>query len=1133
LFYEMVKALFEGNMTESIPSESLPPDALLRHKKVFAEQGTDFRGRVFSTSEVASHLQSIEQTLRQIDESTATEEEKKQALHSLQPHLHVVKVFLRASHPHEQPAVGQEQPLGVDSEKTHALLSMVGQAKKALAFKQLEEALEQAQSSDDPIQTLLPAYEAVEHIAEEDPSFRPFLLEVRQLMEALRGSPGEAKRLLLPLLQRVLLKDIALGGLTPLEGSRCAAQLLFVVDHHLLSEIPGDFDSVQKILKTVVGKKIEDLALEYEKQREKMVKSGLYSPSTSKATLLPQAVATALVRPDGTLNLGVLDIMTKSPFFHPKAERDHVEKHIISVLHELQGDSKLREEVEKMEAPSGASGRGTVNALLLRPYDSSVSVSDAHVATLATLCTWWRQGNVGNCFVVSHGIQRQEAATRWLFEDVRDLLLNEGVLTRVVEGRTIRFYGAQCPKKVVMDAFVSEENASDLFDIPVVRNACRELGVTTAAEFSEGIRSLLSRSPKLTLGGIFEELRQLHHKSEDVLLRVSWIIEGPCQNLLLSQWENAIGGVHLLPPSEVSFPSHIDYSTSCFHGIAMALAVAASSVGAGDFQKVLESTATDIFRQTEGATPVPSRTFPPSLLRLRCIQIPQAIPTDEGAVLPQTKEGRQEEPLSWMVGIEENGRFIPFKDQQQFESFLRDVFVEWQAMESKKPLSNMQNSSLIGPIAQALQNQLFFQRGGVQFGALCYTFVGGKSSPLLEQVAATPSSPIPVSIDPSRAEESFLSKEGLPPEKRRETIQNVFSLVRKYGVRHGGEGMRLIASIPGHRMTLLDTSPASLGREGDPLVVREDLGREAVNGLQTPEGYTSQISELLNTSAAILARGSGGRVSQDDVLRGILTKIHDRYPPGSPQISMKEFLQEVWKILAEEYAQHVSKLLPQGFQQQFLLSCLSKLIPGYSQHFIHFADTNWVSSSGDRSEAVHGCFWFDPINEQWEIIRASERGASPSPWGSLPFSGLAEGLHVYPLTEPIREQFQQKRLLELDRKTVHTLQKIERGFSDAWYRLEQETKNLKPEELKQIYEQGTLHVDRAPPQWREAFQLCETLRSDYEKVLKRRMQEEASSGDGFRYSHLWSSNRSFQVLAGGEEQFQQAVIEEMTVPTPS
>jgi hypothetical protein len=1118
-------------MTDSIPNEVVPLGESPKGEQVYPRHGSDSSGRLFSIANVSSSLEVVEESLEQLDRADASEDTKKMALSNLKQHLHVLRGWLHIPMRQENPRT--EEGVGEEIGDRKALLSMVEQTKRTLALQRLDEELKQAQLSDDPIASVRKVYGAVKQIAEKDPSLGLFLADIERLMGALQNRPDEAKRLLLPLLRKVFLEDPALGGLTSLEGSRCAAELLFVVDHNLFSEIPGDFDSVQKILKTVVGKKIDDLALEYENQREKMVKSGLYSPSTSKATLLPQAVATALVRPDGTLNLGILDIMTKSSFFHPKVERDHVEKHIISVLHELQGDSKLREEVEKMEVPSGASGRGTVNALLLRPYDSPVSGSDAHVAALATLCTWWRQGNVGNCFVVSHGIQRQEAATRWLFEDVRDLLLNEGVLTRVVEGRTIRFYGAQCPKKVVMDAFVSEENARDLFDIPSVRNACRELGVTTADEFSEGITSLLSHTPKLTLGAIFEELRQLHHKSEDVLLRVSWIIESPCQNLLLCQWENAIGGVHLLPPSDESFPSHIDYSTSCFHGITMALAVAARSVSAGDFQKVLESAATDIFRQTEGATPVPSRTFPPSLLRLRCIQIPQAIPTDERAVLPQTKEGQQEEPLSWMVGTEENGRFIPFQDQQHFESFLRDVFVEWQAMESKKPLSNLQNSSLIGPIAQALQNQLFFQRGGVQFGALCYTFFGGKNTPLLEQVAATPSSPIPVSIDPSRAEESFLSKEDLPPERRRETIQNVFSLVRKYGVRHGGEGMRLIANIPGHRMTLLDTSPASLGREGDPLVVREDLGREAVNSLQTPEGYTAQISELLNTSAAILARGSGGGVSQDDVLRGILTKIQDRYPPGSPQITMKEFLQEVWKILAEEYAQHVSKLLPQSFQQQFLLSCLSKLIPGYSQHFIHFADTNWVATVGDRSEAVHGCFWFDPIHEQWEIIRASERGASPFPWGSLSFSGLAEGLQVYPLTEPIREQFQQKRLLELDRKTVHTLQKIERGFSDAWHRLEHETKNLKPEELKQIYEQGTLHVDRAPPQWREAFQLCETLRSDYEKVLKRRMQEEASSGDGFRYSHLWSSNRSFHVLAGGEEQFQQAVIEELTVPTPS
>ena len=81
-------------MTESIPDEASRLEEFPKEKVISKKKGMDSGGRVFSLTEISSHLETIEQILGQIGESKESEEERKAVLLRLKPHLHIVKKFL-------------------------------------------------------------------------------------------------------------------------------------------------------------------------------------------------------------------------------------------------------------------------------------------------------------------------------------------------------------------------------------------------------------------------------------------------------------------------------------------------------------------------------------------------------------------------------------------------------------------------------------------------------------------------------------------------------------------------------------------------------------------------------------------------------------------------------------------------------------------------------------------------------------------------------------------------------------------------------------------------------------------------------------------------------------------------------
>lgn len=67
----------------------------------------------------------------------------------------------------------------------------------------------------------------------------------------------------------------------------------------------------------------------------------------------------------------------------------------------------------------------------------------------------------------------------------------------------------------------------------------------------------------------------------------------------------------------------------------------------------------------------------------------------------------------------------------------------------------------------------------------------------------------------------------------------------------------------------------------------------------------------------------------------------------------------------------VLPLSPHDMFFQVFLKLLS-LQPEFENILLHFADSNYATTSFGTQEALHYCLWFSPFTEKWEIVKAPE-----------------------------------------------------------------------------------------------------------------------------------------------------------------
>ncbi len=981
------------------------------------------------------------------------------------------------------------------------------------------EALQTARASENPIKSLEGACQEIDQFYMSDIRFSHLLRDMHRLMIHFQESPSDARLFVLPLFQKVFVDNPSQGGLTPLEGGIFAARLVFVIDNGLLILLPNSFDEACKNIETIVESHLKYMVDDYEAELAQYEGCLVYEKASCQMTLLPQAVAKALMRADGTLNLGIVDLV-KRCFLPIKADRDSIERHIALKLQELKSNGRLLQILETIPLPTGAEGKRIVNSMLLRRPDRVLSVADVRVTVLAALLTWWRQGELGNCYVVSAAVQRQEAASEWLLEDFKDLLLGDGAITRNVEGSRFKFFGLQWPQKVITEAAFSEANTCEIFVCDAVENALQELGCNTIENFFDIVVSWKKGHPdeSLTLRAIFEELALKNGKGEEASRKACLLVESPGQNLLFRAWENAIGSMLFIPVTDTTIPTHVSCSQNYFSAIVEAFFVAAKKYGLAGFQAALTPYIGER-SVTASATTVPPGSIPLSLQQFRACLVPQAVHSTE--------------ELSWALCREKDGQIEPFKNRNGFAAFLQEMFLEWGGIAEKRALPKeicmavaAKGMELLEHFESVLLADKTTTRWGVIHETLCYSTRGEDSTAILERAdfAFSRFKSMNLGINKQKAIHAFL---------------NWTRSIREIHGDH--QEISFVGCISDHMFRILPNHPtiiAAMNQAEDPVKSREQFATKSVSrSFHASSYYIDQLSGLIGSfvSKSIVDE----KFPADAVNEKIIKLINLKLSFSARKVSIKSFLPIAWAAMLTASKIYASaKCAFEEIKTRFYLSSLMKLVPDYQKQFIHFADTNWECSIGARTSALHYCFWFDPIERRWEILDVSEAGEVAS-GTTKESSQFLRQLEISPDISSLSKEIQQKRILDLDRKTRKALQKIERQFVDAWAELVEETSKLRAQDvsMKELISEidgedslasdmlTDLPVGVSSASWNKALQLCGKKRQQYEHVVEERLLRLGAPGDEFRFTYGGQSNSSLPLLIGDADQFLRAVRE--------
>ncbi len=980
-----------------------------------------------------------------------------------------------------------------------ALISETAQEEQAVRGD-LQAACVNALGADDPVSVLAKALERAERFYDEDSRLMPILKDARLAVSAFQAYPLEAKRLLVPLFQKMLVEDLYAGGTCVLRGREMAAELVFLADCGELGTLPESFEEASTVLKEKVTEILQRQKQAVELMISEHRSSGCYDSQHVRNTLYPQAVAATLVRQDGTLNLGLISIV-KSVFLSPKEKRDAMERHIASSLRELQSDETVVTALENFPLVTDPESVEDVNCLLQRPLDAPLSRGNVLQAVLKTFFTWWRQGGLGNCYLVVAGTMRRELATLWMIGDIQELLTRHRTLTRTVGGDLVTSVGLPCVAKQAVKRKMTGIALANVYHLPAVKYACELLGCTTEEEF----KNICLKNPEqsLSLLDVFSQLCTLHSIPQEQFLRAVKVVESQSQNVFLRIWENAMGGFLSPPISPSHVPIQLFYPRRYFMALLTASLNHAKRLNLEDIVRKLEETL---------ALCQPPYTAPLDLP-------PDAVPAGwrflRGGLIPQAMEASSELSFAMLREDPTSGDMVPFRSAVELAEFLQRSFEQWvddlgafgrtydhlevaQRVPSKDFLADFEATLREKDLGGGDGDVAMIERGpltDLQYYSMsgCYEFFN-----FLEQ---------------GELEVSGGTKEHFG-DTVAEAIPRLFQWMEIFRQRHGTEeGLSISVCSIDHNFRFLPNHPSLLRWHEKGSEVRGLIEAETTKMLdrQLARGSLHKMTKkvLLSMSSKIIDINECMDVDCGDMCNEIVAATNKRLVRNMKP-TVGEFVRAVLASVDEVCANHKTasgKTLSSSHLTALKYSLLSAIYPTYPHNALHFADVNYSTKISGKDESIDYALWFDPFTREWSVISVPESGQMfYNETGSMYFPVLElqaffQPLLIQTLSQPVQRAITEKKLLVQERMRSKKLLQLEEKFVVAWGVMAEKIQKLSREGREHILEYiGTLDpiveelsaLDVAkrlvsspiPQTLIEAGDLCLRIRDAYQKLLK-------------------------------------------------
>lgn len=378
-----------------------------------------------------------------------------------------------------------------------------------------------------------------------------------QALTHLCTKPPEKIRSFLPLLSD-LISNLARGKeRTHDEVERIVGELLFLLDSNV------DFRAIPKDMEQAYPW-VDHQTRELLRTHQKAYEAEVTDPSLQRicpevdlrASRLPLAIAQVLFTDDGYCNTGLFTLV-RDLFLPKRAERSAAEEHTARQLGHVRSSMALKEKLSLIDAPPVTSpGYALVRICLGKPITSVVTAADARRACLGALCTFHRQGALGDCFVSSQYEFVADEAPLWLIDDFRELV-EQGTVTRFYKENKYSIQGSPWPALFLgIKAFpkMSKEELCSLYEAPFFQRALSELGTVTRDQW----RTLVERqSSPFDIRSIFLHLCP----NVDSVQRALVAIESFGHNPLQRMWQNAAASMqYVYTPDRVMTKSKAFYS---------------------------------------------------------------------------------------------------------------------------------------------------------------------------------------------------------------------------------------------------------------------------------------------------------------------------------------------------------------------------------------------------------------------------------------------------------------------------------------------------------------------------------------------------------------------------------------------
>jgi hypothetical protein len=959
---------------------------------------------------------------------------------------------------------------------------------------------EEAGGSDDPISVLKKGITEAEAFYGEDSRFRPIVRNARLLLSAFAFHHQEAKNLLIPFFRKVFIDDPYFGGIVTLTAHEIAAQLLFLADANKLALLPESFEGACEVLK----KQVSEILLEQKRAVEKRIsesrKCFVYQSYEIRDAILPQAMAGALVRPDGSVNIGLIPLV-KSVFLVKKESRDAMDRHIVSSLRELQSDEALVQALEDFSPPSDPGAIADVNCLLGCHLDAPVSKRDTVHAVLTTLFTWLRQGTLGNCYLVAPESIRKESLALWMIGDIRELLTKKRTLTREMDGESVVSVGLPWPVKEIVTVPMSSRSISPIFSLPHVKYACELLGCTTEKEFRQVAEKVgKANGGRWTLLKVFEELRSTHSEPQEKVLSAIRVTEAPTQNPLLRIWENAMGGFLFPPLTPSHLPIHTFFSRRYFTALVQASLKHAEKLHLTDVAEKLKGAL--LLSQSPGDT----------FQRLSPNAVPSSWGLLRGTLIPEGTTDPDSLSFVLMYSDPSSGQLVPFSSFDEVAKFLQNSFEQWvddlkkqgQVRDNLEAGQRVPSPDFLRNFEETLREKIVINgkpvpalvEKGLSRGVQYYTILGAiEGYNFLERGV----------IELSRGE---IKKFGDTVEQ---AIPQFLGWLDVFRHQHGQDpSMTVGAGTKDHMFRLLPNHPSLLKwheKGGDAMseVVQKTeqiLAKKLMKSTQL-----AKSNDVIRAMASEIISTNGLKISEQVVFDAIQGALKVKLGECS-RLTIKAFSKAVLDAVAEintKYARPAKANFQPGTLIALKYSLLESLSDDFSDLPIHFADTNWETRFSGKREAQHYALWFDPFDCGWMVISLPESGKMIS--GKEIFlpeieePAFFQPISIQRVSESFRRAIKEKRILSGERTRSKKLSQLERQFAEAWGVLRNKIKETplqeRQEMLQDVFsieipedsETSSLDVAKklstiaVPHTLFEVVKLCVQLRRAYQKLF--------------------------------------------------